>query len=166
MSSIVWVEITFPFPNFNGSSVEVWEWISNIAPRFLMDLIINPWSILVQGAPEVWGIDKKSLVTLWDVITHTGTIFNYVWAQLTSQLGHGWVNIHQSKSLHIINCPCPIYCLWILCEKVYIYKMITTGLFQLILETNQLLSWSLSVPVDGLLWHGAYWLAAGLEKGT
>ena len=26
----VWDEITFPFPNFNGCAVEVWEWISNI----------------------------------------------------------------------------------------------------------------------------------------
>ena len=25
----VWDEITFPFPNFNGATVEVWKWISN-----------------------------------------------------------------------------------------------------------------------------------------
>ena len=29
MSSKVWDEITYPFPNFNGCTVEVWEWISN-----------------------------------------------------------------------------------------------------------------------------------------
>ena len=23
-------EITYPFPNFNGTAIEVWEWISNI----------------------------------------------------------------------------------------------------------------------------------------
>ena len=27
MSSKVWDEITNPFPKFNGSTVEVWEWI-------------------------------------------------------------------------------------------------------------------------------------------
>ena len=25
-------EITFPFPNFKGIAVEVWEWISNLHP--------------------------------------------------------------------------------------------------------------------------------------
>ena len=27
-------EITYPFPNFNGTTVEVWEWISNFIPYF------------------------------------------------------------------------------------------------------------------------------------
>ena len=27
-------EITYPFPNFNGTTVEVWEWISNFIPHF------------------------------------------------------------------------------------------------------------------------------------
>ena len=30
----MWDEITYPFPNFNGCTVEVWEWISNIIPHF------------------------------------------------------------------------------------------------------------------------------------
>ena len=29
MPSKVWDEITYPFPNFNGCTVELWEWISN-----------------------------------------------------------------------------------------------------------------------------------------
>ena len=29
MPGIVWDEITYPFPKFNGITVEVWEWISN-----------------------------------------------------------------------------------------------------------------------------------------
>ena len=28
----VWSEITYPFPNFNGITVEIWEWISNFIP--------------------------------------------------------------------------------------------------------------------------------------
>ena len=35
MPSEVWSEITYPFPNFNGCSIEVWEWISVIAFRYL-----------------------------------------------------------------------------------------------------------------------------------
>ena len=29
MSSKVWDDITYPFPNFKGSTVEFWEWINN-----------------------------------------------------------------------------------------------------------------------------------------
>ena len=31
--SKVWDEITYPFPNFNGESVELWVWISNFIPH-------------------------------------------------------------------------------------------------------------------------------------
>ena len=37
MSSKACDEITYPFPNFNGAIVEVWEWISNFTPQFIMD---------------------------------------------------------------------------------------------------------------------------------
>ena len=35
-------EITFPFPNFNGYAVQVWEWESNSIPHILMDVITYP----------------------------------------------------------------------------------------------------------------------------
>ena len=35
MPSNVWYEITCPFPNFNGATVEVWEWTSNFIPHFI-----------------------------------------------------------------------------------------------------------------------------------
>ena len=39
----VWDEITYPFLNFNGSTVEVQEWIlSNFIPYFIMDVITYP----------------------------------------------------------------------------------------------------------------------------
>ena len=31
---IVWDEITYLFPNFIGSTIDVWEWIRNSIPRF------------------------------------------------------------------------------------------------------------------------------------
>ena len=31
----VWDEITYPFPNFNGCTVEVWEWMSSFIPHFI-----------------------------------------------------------------------------------------------------------------------------------
>ena len=37
-----WGEITYPFLNFNGCTVEVYEWISNFIPYFIMDVITYP----------------------------------------------------------------------------------------------------------------------------
>ena len=37
MHSNVWDEITYPFPNFNSYTVEVWERISNSIPHITMD---------------------------------------------------------------------------------------------------------------------------------
>ena len=49
MPSKMWDEITYPFPNFSGSTVEVWEWISNFMPHIKMDVIIYPAEI--KGKP-------------------------------------------------------------------------------------------------------------------
>ena len=35
----MWDEIIFPFPNFNGSAVEVWEWIKYFIPHFIGHVI-------------------------------------------------------------------------------------------------------------------------------
>ena len=40
MPNKVWDEITYPFPNFNGCIMEVWEWVSNFIQQFIMDIII------------------------------------------------------------------------------------------------------------------------------
>ena len=42
MAGNVFDEIAYPFPNFNGAAVEVWEWISNFIPHFIMDVITYP----------------------------------------------------------------------------------------------------------------------------
>ena len=42
MLSKVWDEITYPFPNFNGCTVEVWEWIINFMPHIIMYVITYP----------------------------------------------------------------------------------------------------------------------------
>ena len=54
MFSKMWDEITYPFPNLNGRTVEVQEWISNFIPHFVMDVITNPcwnsnWTRRVDG---------------------------------------------------------------------------------------------------------------------
>ena len=32
-------KITNPWPNLNGATIEVWEWMSNFIPRIIMDVI-------------------------------------------------------------------------------------------------------------------------------
>ena len=39
---ILWSEITYPFPNSIGATVEVWEWISSFIPYFIVDVITFP----------------------------------------------------------------------------------------------------------------------------
>ena len=42
----MWVEITYTFPNFNGATDEVSEWINDFIPHFIMDVIIYPgWDL-------------------------------------------------------------------------------------------------------------------------
>ena len=38
----MWGEIAYPFPNFNGCTVEVWEWKSNFIPNFIRFVITYP----------------------------------------------------------------------------------------------------------------------------
>ena len=40
MLSKVRDELTYPFPNYNGATVKVWE--CNFVPRFILDVIIYP----------------------------------------------------------------------------------------------------------------------------
>ena len=42
MPSEMWDEITHPFLNFNGVTVEVWGWLSHFIPQFIMHVIGNP----------------------------------------------------------------------------------------------------------------------------
>ena len=58
ITSIVWDEITYPFPNSNGCTVEVFVKISNFISHFMMDAITLPcWDysyfMLVKRVPGV-----------------------------------------------------------------------------------------------------------------
>ena len=35
-------DITYPFPNFIGCTVEVWEWLNDSIPYFIIDVIVYP----------------------------------------------------------------------------------------------------------------------------
>ena len=38
----VWDETTYPFPNFDGATVEVWEWIGNFISHFTGHVLTYP----------------------------------------------------------------------------------------------------------------------------
>ena len=42
----LWDGITYPFPNFNGATIEVWEWLSNFVPHFTWHFIAYPISMV------------------------------------------------------------------------------------------------------------------------
>ena len=42
MPGNMWDKITYPFPNFNNATVEVWEWIRNCMSQFIMNVITYP----------------------------------------------------------------------------------------------------------------------------
>ena len=50
MHSKVYVEITYPFLNSNGCTVEVQEWKSNFTPHFMIDILLIYAE--VKGVPE------------------------------------------------------------------------------------------------------------------
>ena len=44
MSSTVWGEITYPFINYNGFTVDVYERVSNFTPQFVTNVIAKKLS--------------------------------------------------------------------------------------------------------------------------
>ena len=42
LPSKVWNEIAHPFPNLSGTTIEVWERISNFIPQFIVGVITYP----------------------------------------------------------------------------------------------------------------------------
>ena len=67
MPSKVCDEITQPFPNFNGWTVEFWEWISNFITFFIIVVITYPHWILFNSifSPRVL---KHLVVQYWSVL--------------------------------------------------------------------------------------------------
>ena len=64
----MWDEITYPFLNFNGATVEVYEWISNFIPQF--KYVYNYLSMLGLNLKNVSkrGPRCRYAVLLWIVV--------------------------------------------------------------------------------------------------
>ena len=53
MCSNVWGEIIYLFPNLNGFTIEVWEWVSNFTPQFIIDVITYPSTKSLEWPTEL-----------------------------------------------------------------------------------------------------------------
>ena len=58
-------EITYPFRNFNGVTVEVMEWMSNFIPHLIGHVITYPcWDWVSERGPWTLEIGVKQLFLL------------------------------------------------------------------------------------------------------
>ena len=75
----VWDDITCPFSNFNGWTIEVREWISDFISHFIMDVIIHPcwdlsWSMLVLLVKGPHSFQVRPYIPMWcDIFLHMHT---------------------------------------------------------------------------------------------
>ena len=53
----MWDKITFPFPNFNGCPVDVWEWVSIFISHFSDRMITYSWRDKSQYTSIKWALD-------------------------------------------------------------------------------------------------------------
>ena len=94
----VWDEITYPFPNFNRVTVEVWLWINNLIPHMMMDVIlimhagiehddVIKWNHFPRYWPFVRGIHRYPVNSPHKSQWRGALIFS-----LISALIKGWVN--------------------------------------------------------------------------
>ena len=68
----VWNEIIYPgaSPNFNGTTVEVWKWVSNFTPYFTMDVSTYPYN-------NVLGLMFYNVIISLDQISGTPHVKRY-----------------------------------------------------------------------------------------
>ena len=92
------------FPNHNSCSIEVWEWISNFIPHFIMSVITYQcwdysYTMFVKGTPEIQ-LSLKSqnfLVTIYQgmLMPH-----GHFWGYLTGT--HSFIQATRLKTRYLI----------------------------------------------------------------
>ena len=107
MTCKVWGKITILFLNFNGCTVEVWEWKSNFIPQFIMDSITYSCCCVTRPPtsmlPTSYGVHVR---VWWTILTglaismwRNGMEFNCIF--LFPQNNSNWKGLvfvgHQSR---------------------------------------------------------------------
>ena len=98
-----WDDITHPFQNFNGETIEIWEWISNFISHFTGYVITYLcWdyrkSILVNKAPVSLPINSVSCTP--------GFYIHWRGFCLRDKHGLLWI---RSQNLNLVNNPMVLY---------------------------------------------------------
>ena len=115
MPAKVWYEIIYPFPNFNGADVEVWEWISNCIPRFTRH-VVECRNVKGQLELKTWDKYNKS-------ITHPCRCINGSLAQETLMLRQVWVfTCHRNDCDDLFDFWCTCYPTTTLNRFVFLWK--------------------------------------------
>ena len=85
----MWDEITYPFPNFNGYTVEVWEWISNFISHLIGPVITYAWWDVNQSISIIWAPGLPVVLSQYlDLLTD--------WTSLFRHCGIGVITTHKS----------------------------------------------------------------------
>ena len=74
----MWDAITYPFPNFNSYTVEVWEWISNFIPHFCngCDYLSMLGDLMKPGSPSKVNCMAQFRIFL-QVSGHRASLWDY-----------------------------------------------------------------------------------------
>ena len=81
----MWYEFfTYPFPNFKSCNVEVWEWINNCTPHFIMRLSTPCTTVVWVKISAVW---LHSCLTTSNIIAWCITIGSYWLLQILRLIG-------------------------------------------------------------------------------
>ena len=89
----MWEEITYPFANFNGATVEIWEWISNSIPHYqacdylyMLGLKLNH---VIKGQPRksIWSMTAQTVAIggIGPMTAHEGANCNSGWILKTQR---------------------------------------------------------------------------------
>ena len=101
-------ETNYPFTNFNGCTVEVWEWIRNFIPWFTGCVLIYPWILCWLWCQALLnisnnGFKRDGLIcqTHYEhIFTVTKTILDYIerTVQLFSnRFAKNWTDLHGAR---------------------------------------------------------------------
>ena len=98
-------ENTYPFPNFNGYTAEVWEWISNFIPHIMIDFSML-WLELIHACKRGPRCMTRIVFDIFDFLSswHINQIFTNMYVYYyTKHVAQKWQIIKEIMSRTISN---------------------------------------------------------------
>ena len=105
----MWDDISSLFPNFNVCAVEVWEWISNFIPHFIIGIII--WKVMWYSKKSrkrpTWQPSVRTDFVRLDFVT-TNRKNGLTWEQLAVGTDSQPVNTGPSRMFSVLTEGCQV----------------------------------------------------------